>query len=81
MFSIPKEQSHKRELPAVFQGNKPNEQQGPTTTFKNRAVEVQIYMSLEDHNLANTLEDVTTEKVAITDANYVDYCLQQEHQE
>eukprot|EP00971_Amphidinium_carterae_P170869 3386404-Amphidinium_carterae.1 len=73
MLSVPKQQSHKRELPAVFEGNKPNEQQGPTTTFKNWAAEVQIYMSLEDHNLANMLEDVKTEKVAITDANYIDY--------
>eukprot|EP00971_Amphidinium_carterae_P216552 4298787-Amphidinium_carterae.1 len=39
-LSVPKQQSHKRELPAVFEGNKQNEQQGPTTTFKNWAAEV-----------------------------------------
>eukprot|EP00971_Amphidinium_carterae_P236746 4698647-Amphidinium_carterae.1 len=38
MLSLPKQASHKRELPAVFEGNKPNEQQGPTT-FKNWAAE------------------------------------------
>eukprot|EP00971_Amphidinium_carterae_P058347 1154158-Amphidinium_carterae.1 len=52
MLSLPKQTSHKRNLPTVFEGNKQNEQQGPTTTFKNWATEVQIYMSLEDHNLA-----------------------------
>eukprot|EP00971_Amphidinium_carterae_P163045 3232542-Amphidinium_carterae.1 len=72
MLSVPKQQSHKRELPAVFEGNKQNEQQGPTTTFKTWAAEVQIYMSLEDHNLATILEDIKTEKtekVAINKRN------------
>eukprot|EP00971_Amphidinium_carterae_P151058 2995534-Amphidinium_carterae.1 len=35
-------------------------------------------MSLEDHNLATMLEDVKTEKVAITDSNYIDYCLHEQ---
>eukprot|EP00971_Amphidinium_carterae_P348726 6490644-Amphidinium_carterae.1 len=61
MLSVPKQHSRKRELPAVFEGNQPNEQQGPMTTFKNWVAEVRIYMSLEDHNLANMLEDVKTE--------------------
>eukprot|EP00971_Amphidinium_carterae_P262190 5200790-Amphidinium_carterae.2 len=74
MLSVPKQTSHERNLPAVFEGNKQNEQQGPTTTFKNWAAEVQIYMSLEDHNLA-TMEDVKTEKVAITDLSYIDFYL------
>eukprot|EP00971_Amphidinium_carterae_P048025 945692-Amphidinium_carterae.1 len=52
MLSVPKQQSHKRKLPAVFEGNKQNEQQSPTTTFKNWAADGQIYMSLEDLNLA-----------------------------
>eukprot|EP00971_Amphidinium_carterae_P043225 850556-Amphidinium_carterae.1 len=43
------------------------------TTFKNWAAEVQIYMSLEDHNLATMFEVVKTLKVAIVDANYIDY--------
>eukprot|EP00971_Amphidinium_carterae_P229520 4553724-Amphidinium_carterae.1 len=75
MLSVPKQQAHKRELPAVFEGSKQDEQQGSTTTFKNWAAEVQIYMSLEDHNLATMLEDIKTEKVAITDVNYIDVCL------
>eukprot|EP00971_Amphidinium_carterae_P265443 5265833-Amphidinium_carterae.1 len=33
MLSILKQQSHKRELPSVFEGNKQAEQQGPTTTM------------------------------------------------
>eukprot|EP00971_Amphidinium_carterae_P186906 3710031-Amphidinium_carterae.1 len=78
MLSVPKQQSHKRELPAVFEGNKQNKQQRPTTTFKNRAAEVQIYMSLEDHNLATILEDIKTEKVAINDMNYVDFRLHEQ---
>eukprot|EP00971_Amphidinium_carterae_P107595 2130790-Amphidinium_carterae.2 len=32
-------------------------------------------MSLEDHNLATMLEDVKTQRVAIVDANYIDYYL------
>eukprot|EP00971_Amphidinium_carterae_P006414 126603-Amphidinium_carterae.1 len=48
------------------------------TTFKNWAAEVQIYMSLEDHNLATMLEDVKTQKVAIVDANYIDYYLHEQ---
>eukprot|EP00971_Amphidinium_carterae_P060529 1197934-Amphidinium_carterae.1 len=78
MLSVPKQQSHKRNLPAVLEGNKPNEQQGPMTTFKNWAAEVHICMSLEDHNLSNMLEDVKTQKVAIVDANYIDYHLHQQ---
>eukprot|EP00971_Amphidinium_carterae_P316767 6296762-Amphidinium_carterae.1 len=58
MLSVPKQQSHKRELPSMFEGNKQAEQQGPTTTFKNWAAEVQIYMSLADHKLATIMEDV-----------------------
>eukprot|EP00971_Amphidinium_carterae_P160200 3175721-Amphidinium_carterae.1 len=78
MLSVPKQQAQKRDLPPVFEGNKPNEQQSPMTTFKNWAAEVQIYMSLEDHNLATMLEDVKTQKVAIVDANYIDYYLHQQ---
>eukprot|EP00971_Amphidinium_carterae_P126446 2504999-Amphidinium_carterae.1 len=78
MLSVPKQQSHKRKLPAIFAGNTQSEQQGPTTTFKNWAAEVHIYMSLEDHNLANILEDIKTEKVAIIDANYVDFRLHEQ---
>eukprot|EP00971_Amphidinium_carterae_P251977 5002995-Amphidinium_carterae.1 len=70
--------SHKRELPAVLEGNKPHEQQGPMTTFKNWAAKVQIYMSLEDHNMATMLEDVKTQKVAIVDANNIDYYLHEQ---
>eukprot|EP00971_Amphidinium_carterae_P216224 4292225-Amphidinium_carterae.1 len=62
MLSVPKQQSHKRELPPIFEGSKQNEQQGPMTTFKNWAAEVQIYMSLEDHNMANILEGIKTQK-------------------
>eukprot|EP00971_Amphidinium_carterae_P285772 5674138-Amphidinium_carterae.1 len=75
---VPKQQSHKKKLPSVFEGNKTNEQQGPATTFKNRAAEVQMYMSLEDHNLATMLEDVKTQKWAIVDTNYIDYCLHEQ---
>eukprot|EP00971_Amphidinium_carterae_P065376 1295352-Amphidinium_carterae.1 len=30
-------------------------------------------MSLEDHNLANILEDTKTQKLTIVDAHYIDY--------
>eukprot|EP00971_Amphidinium_carterae_P218307 4333090-Amphidinium_carterae.1 len=73
MFSFPKQVSHKRDLPNIFEGNKPNEQQGSTTTFKNWATELQIYMSLEDHNLSITMEDTEGMKQAIVDMHYIDY--------
>eukprot|EP00971_Amphidinium_carterae_P274753 5452199-Amphidinium_carterae.1 len=44
MLSLPKQQSHKRDLPTLFEGNKQNEQQGPNTTFKNWAAEVDIHV-------------------------------------
>eukprot|EP00971_Amphidinium_carterae_P070068 1386496-Amphidinium_carterae.2 len=78
MLFIPKQQSHKRYLPTVFEGNKPNEQQGPTTTFKNWAAEVHIHMSFEDHNLANILEDTKTQKLTIVDVHYIDYYLHEQ---
>eukprot|EP00971_Amphidinium_carterae_P178936 3548965-Amphidinium_carterae.1 len=68
----------------LFQNNKHTREnnkqslQGPTTTFKNWAAEVQIYMALEDHNLANIMEDIKTEKVAINDVNYVDFRLREQ---
>eukprot|EP00971_Amphidinium_carterae_P052243 1028503-Amphidinium_carterae.1 len=77
MFCVPKQQSHKREPPSVFEGNKQNEQQGPMTTFKNWASEVQVYMSLEDHNMATILEDIKTQKKPIVDVNYID-CLHEQ---
>eukprot|EP00971_Amphidinium_carterae_P156229 3097443-Amphidinium_carterae.2 len=78
MLSLPKQQSHKKDLPTVFEGNKQNEQQGPITTFKNWASEVQIYMSLEDHKLASILEDTKTQKQSIVDAHYIDYYLHEQ---
>eukprot|EP00971_Amphidinium_carterae_P133454 2643236-Amphidinium_carterae.1 len=73
MLSLPKQTSHKRDLPNTFEENKPSEQQGATTTFKNWASEVQIYMSLEDHNLANIMEDTKNLKQSIVDEHYIDY--------
>eukprot|EP00971_Amphidinium_carterae_P064851 1285001-Amphidinium_carterae.1 len=72
-----KQQSHKRELPSVFVGNKEAEQ-GPTTTFKIWAAEEQIYISLEDCNLATIMEEVKTEKVAINDASYIHHRLHEQ---
>eukprot|EP00971_Amphidinium_carterae_P115664 2291088-Amphidinium_carterae.1 len=42
------------------------------------AAEVQIYMSLEDHNLANIMEDTKAMKQSIVDAHYTDCCLHQQ---
>eukprot|EP00971_Amphidinium_carterae_P341400 6480171-Amphidinium_carterae.3 len=56
-WTVPKQQPHRRELPIVFEGNKPDQQSGSMTTFKNWAAEVQIYMSLEDHNLATVMNE------------------------
>eukprot|EP00971_Amphidinium_carterae_P068608 1358507-Amphidinium_carterae.1 len=78
MLSLPKETSHKRDLPNTFEGNKANDQQGATTTFKNWAAEVQIYISLEDHNLATIMEDTKNLKLAIVDEHYIDYVLHQQ---
>eukprot|EP00971_Amphidinium_carterae_P345485 6486472-Amphidinium_carterae.1 len=75
MLSLPKQTSHKRDLPNTFEGNKANEQQGATTTFKNWAAEVQIYMSLEDHNMADIMDDTKHRTTAIMDDHYIDYML------
>eukprot|EP00971_Amphidinium_carterae_P151645 3005963-Amphidinium_carterae.1 len=55
MLTIPKQQPHRRELPTVFEGNKQDQQHSSMTTFKTWATEVQIHMSLEDHNLATVM--------------------------
>eukprot|EP00971_Amphidinium_carterae_P179212 3554847-Amphidinium_carterae.1 len=73
MLSLPKQVSHKRDLPNIFEGNKLNEQEGSTTTFKNWAAELQIYMSLEDHNLSSIMDDTKGMKQAIVDMHYIDY--------
>eukprot|EP00971_Amphidinium_carterae_P133758 2649659-Amphidinium_carterae.1 len=79
MLTTPKQTTHKRELPTIFEGNKPEQNTlGPTTTFKNWSSEVQTYMSLEDYNLAAILERVKQQTVPITDANYIDYELHQQ---
>eukprot|EP00971_Amphidinium_carterae_P075150 1485458-Amphidinium_carterae.1 len=78
MLSLPIQISHKRDVPNIFEGNKPNEQQGSTTTFKNWAAELQIYMSLEDHNLSSIMEETKGMKQAIVDMHYIDYCLHQQ---
>eukprot|EP00971_Amphidinium_carterae_P228004 4522488-Amphidinium_carterae.3 len=71
--------AHKRELPAIFEGNKQDQTTlGPTTTFKNWAAEVQIYMSLEDYNLSTIMEIIKTQTVPIIDVNYIDYELHQQ---
>eukprot|EP00971_Amphidinium_carterae_P042805 841127-Amphidinium_carterae.1 len=59
MRSLPKQQLHRRDVPTIFEGNnKSDTTAGSSTTFKNRASELQIYMSLEDHNLPEILENV-----------------------
>eukprot|EP00971_Amphidinium_carterae_P287499 5706673-Amphidinium_carterae.2 len=78
MLSLPKQTFHKRDLPNTFEGNKATDQQGATTTFKNWAAEVQIYMLLEDHNLATIMEDTKALKTAIVDDHYIDYVLHQQ---
>eukprot|EP00971_Amphidinium_carterae_P018518 365384-Amphidinium_carterae.1 len=39
MLAVPKQPSHRRELHSLFEGNKPDQQHGPMTTFKNWAAE------------------------------------------
>eukprot|EP00971_Amphidinium_carterae_P077275 1526134-Amphidinium_carterae.1 len=58
MLTVPKQQPHRRDLPIVFAGSSPEQHSGSMTTFKNWAAEVQMYMSLEDHNLATVMDDV-----------------------
>eukprot|EP00971_Amphidinium_carterae_P309109 6142490-Amphidinium_carterae.1 len=66
MLTTPKQQPHKREIPSTFEGNKQDQTLGPTTTFKNWASEVQIYMSLEDHNLSTIMDTVKTQRRSST---------------
>eukprot|EP00971_Amphidinium_carterae_P110440 2187902-Amphidinium_carterae.2 len=78
MFTVPKQQPHRRDLPIIFEGNKPEQQSGSMTTFKNWAAEVQIYMSLEDHNLVTVMNDArdqSDQTVPINNAGYIDHRL------
>eukprot|EP00971_Amphidinium_carterae_P230205 4568772-Amphidinium_carterae.1 len=59
----------RRKLPSTFEGNKQEQTLGPTTTFKNWASEIQIYMSLEDHNLSTITHNVKTQTRPINDDN------------
>eukprot|EP00971_Amphidinium_carterae_P213454 4236092-Amphidinium_carterae.3 len=78
MLTIPKQQPHKRELPSIFEGNKQEPSQGPTTTFKNWKAELQIYMSLEDHNIAQLMDEVRQQTVPIVDEDYIEYELERQ---
>eukprot|EP00971_Amphidinium_carterae_P286570 5689279-Amphidinium_carterae.3 len=70
MRSAPKNKLHGREVPTIFEGNiKSDTTAGSSTTFKNWASELQIYMSLEDHNLIDIMETVkrqTTELLLLS---------------
>eukprot|EP00971_Amphidinium_carterae_P216139 4290218-Amphidinium_carterae.1 len=46
MLSV-QQQQRRKEVPSIFEGNKHDTTSGPTTTFKNLPVELQIYMSLD----------------------------------
>eukprot|EP00971_Amphidinium_carterae_P134855 2672453-Amphidinium_carterae.1 len=77
MRSVPKQQQHRREAPAIFEGNnKSDATSGATTTFKNWAAELQIYMSLEDHNITNIMDEVKREPIPIIDIDYVEHELE-----
>eukprot|EP00971_Amphidinium_carterae_P119237 2361863-Amphidinium_carterae.1 len=67
MLTVPKQQPHRRD-----------QQHGSMTTFKNWAAKIQIYMSLEDHNLITIMEDVKTQTVPIHDEGYIDHELHQQ---
>eukprot|EP00971_Amphidinium_carterae_P170965 3388133-Amphidinium_carterae.1 len=74
MLSAPKHQTHRRNKPTIFEGkNKSDTTAGSTTTFKDWASEVQIYMSLEDHNINDILEDVKRESVPIYDEAFIEH--------
>eukprot|EP00971_Amphidinium_carterae_P313321 6226820-Amphidinium_carterae.1 len=71
MFTVPKQ-------PIGFEGNKPEQQSGSMTTFKDWAAEVQIYMSLEDHNLVTVMNEARDQTAPINDARYIDHELHQQ---
>eukprot|EP00971_Amphidinium_carterae_P178123 3532986-Amphidinium_carterae.3 len=57
MLSASKQQAHHKEAQTIFEGNnKSDTTAGSTTTYKNWASELQIYMSLEDHNIIDITE-------------------------
>eukprot|EP00971_Amphidinium_carterae_P107983 2137836-Amphidinium_carterae.1 len=52
--------------------------QGPTTKFKNWAAELQFYMSLEDHNIAQLMDEAKQQTVLIMDEDYIEYELERQ---
>eukprot|EP00971_Amphidinium_carterae_P126050 2497296-Amphidinium_carterae.2 len=78
MLIVPKQQPHRRDLPIIFEGNKPEQQSGSMTTFKYWAAEVQIDMSLEDHNLVTVMKDSRDQTAPINDAGYIDHRLREQ---
>eukprot|EP00971_Amphidinium_carterae_P121644 2408971-Amphidinium_carterae.1 len=78
MQSISKQQQHRREAPAIFEGNnKSDTTTGSTTPFKNWATaKLQIYMSLEDHKTTDIMDKVKQETIPIIDIDYVEHELE-----
>eukprot|EP00971_Amphidinium_carterae_P214196 4250818-Amphidinium_carterae.1 len=74
MLSLRKEQLHRREVPTIFEGNNKSDlTAGSSTTFKNWSSELQICMSLEDHNLIDIMENVKRQSTPIYDDAFIDH--------
>eukprot|EP00971_Amphidinium_carterae_P069732 1379832-Amphidinium_carterae.1 len=79
MLTIPKQQSHKRGLPSIFECNKQDQSQGHTTTYKNWVSELlQIYMSLADHNISTLMDEFNQHKIPIVDDEHIEYELKKQ---
>eukprot|EP00971_Amphidinium_carterae_P186163 3695516-Amphidinium_carterae.1 len=67
-------------VPTIFEGNnKLDSTTGPFTTFKNWASELQIYKSLEDHNLIDIMDNVKRQTMPIYDDSFIDQKLDKQN--
>eukprot|EP00971_Amphidinium_carterae_P165859 3287555-Amphidinium_carterae.1 len=67
MLSAPKQQFHRREALTMFESNnKPDATAKLSTTFKNWASTLQIYMSLKDRNLIDIMDNIRRETIPIS---------------
>eukprot|EP00971_Amphidinium_carterae_P028575 562616-Amphidinium_carterae.1 len=78
MLTVPKQQPHRRELPSEATRSDIGPYDYIQKQYLNWAAEVQIHMSLEDHNLATLMENVKTQTVPINAAGYIDQKLHEQ---
>eukprot|EP00971_Amphidinium_carterae_P214414 4255120-Amphidinium_carterae.2 len=72
MLSAQKQQLHRRDALTIFEcNNKSDMTAGSSTTLKNWASQLQIYMSLKDPSLIKIMDNVRRETTPIYDDAFI----------